>query len=410
MMAHAPWERLGLSADVQVQTRWRTVRLTFVAERDDAQTRISFTGFEPGTCELADISLRPGGVAGLEPGQTLEEENVPVLLHNEMRLTRAARRDFADFLWDTERDYWWGMYRYVKEELGVRAVVIGTQLGYSPVHVQAGLDSIDNHSYWNHPVFPNRPWDMNDWYVTDTALVNVPGGTLSHLASARVAGKPYTVSEYNHPQPIEYAAEGFPMIAAFGAFQGWDAIYSFAYAHNASFQPRRIESFFDIKTDTAKLAHMPACAALFVRGDAAPARKTIAVPMSLDAERRQLHETLNSWSLTAGTFGLDPRFSLLHGIALDLGGTSSGELPKFPADHPPVFVSDTGQLRWDLSSLGRAISRRTRRGRSFLRASSTGEVSPWATSRCGSAPQDSIGPPFLWLPSTGRDLTNRGGS
>ena len=104
---------------------------------------------------------------------------------------------------------------------------------------------------------------MNDWYVEDTALVNVPGGTLSQLAAARVEGKPYTVSEYNHPQPIQYGAEGFPMIAAFGAFQDWDAIYSFDYAGGRNVQPRQIDGFFDIQCDTAKLTHMPACAALF---------------------------------------------------------------------------------------------------------------------------------------------------
>ena len=74
--------------------------------------------------------------------------------------------------------------------------------------------------------------------------------------------------------------------------------------------------------------------------------------MSMETERRRLHETLNAWSLNAGTFGLDPRFSLLHGMVLDLAGTSSGDLPKFPADHPPIYVSDTGQLRWDISQPG----------------------------------------------------------
>ena len=69
MMAHEPWERLGLSSEVRVETRWRAIHLTFVADRDDTNARISLTGFEPGTCELANLSFRPGGVAGLEPGQ-----------------------------------------------------------------------------------------------------------------------------------------------------------------------------------------------------------------------------------------------------------------------------------------------------------------------------------------------------
>ena len=155
------------------------------------------------------------------------------------------------------------MHRFLKNELGVKSLVAGTQMGWSPAHVQAALDYVDGHSYWQHPVFPGRPWDSRNWYVDDLALVNQAGGTLSRLAATRVAGKPYTVSEYNHPQPLTHAAEGFPMIAAFGAFQGWSAIYSFDYSGNNHFEPDKLDGFFDIKSDPSRLVHMPACAALF---------------------------------------------------------------------------------------------------------------------------------------------------
>lgn len=352
MMAHEPWERLGLSADVKLTTQWQAFRFTFVAERDDSNARISFTSLGPGTYELASVSLRPGGIAGLEPGQSLEDDSVPVLRRSQMHLTRQARHDFVDFLWDTERDYWHGMYRYLKEELGLKALVAGTQLSYSPAHVQAGLDYIDAHSYWHHPVFPGRPWDPQDWYVHNAALVNSPGGTLSRLAATRVAGMAYTVSEYNHPAPIQYAAEGFPMIAAFGAFQKWDGIYSFAYNHNTNFEPRRIEGFFDIKADPAKLAHMPACAAMFVRGDVLPARKTLQAAIPLGAERAKLRETASAWNIHAGQFGVDPLLSLLHGLAIDLKGAASPVNPPKIEKTQAVFISDTGQIRWDVSQPG----------------------------------------------------------
>jgi len=290
--------------------------------------------------------------AGLAASQRLEDDSVPVLRRSESNLPEAARRDFADFLWDTERDYWWGMYRFLKDELGVRSLVSGTQLSYSPVHVQAGLDYIDAHAYWKHPRFPGRPWDPRNWTVDNVALVNSPGGTLAGLAGRQVAGMAYTVSEYNHPAPNAYAAEGFPMIAAFGAFQCWDGVFPFAYSHSAEFEPRRITSFFDVKGDTAKLAHTPACAALFLRGDAAGARTTLLVPLAGPGEKEKLHETLSAWTLTAENLGLgDPQASLLHAVALDIGKG------KAPAAGPPqlkqsdakVFVSDTGQLRWDVS-------------------------------------------------------------
>jgi len=350
MMAHEPWQNLGFSASVDAGPEWRACRFTFVPEQDDSNARITFTSLEPGTYQLAEVSLRPGGIVGLEPGQTLEDNSVPVLLRGSLNLTRAARADFVDFLWDTERDYWWGMHRFLKDELRVRSLVSGTQLSYSPVHVQAGLDYIDAHSYWHHPAFPGRPWDSRNWYVRNAALVNSPGGTLSGLAGRRVAGMAYTVSEYNHPAPIVYAAEGFPMIAAFGAFQNWDGIFSFTYSHNADFEIGRISGFFDIKGDTARLVHMPACAAMFLRGDVAPAKTTLRVPLSAQREREELHKTLSAWKLTADTLGLDPRWSLIHGTALDLrADRAAGGLPE-QAPPSKELVSDTGQIRWNLET------------------------------------------------------------
>ncbi len=348
MMAHDPWQRLGLDENLEVRPQWTQHRFTFLAERDDPDARITLTGLKPGTYELAAVSLRPGGIFGLAEDQRIEDDGVPVLKRGKLNLTKVARRDFIDFLWDTERDYWWGMYRYLKDELGVRSLVSGTQLSYSPVYVQAGLDYIDAHSYWQHPTFPGRPWDRRDWYVRNVAMVNTPGGTLAGLAVRRVDGMAFTVSEYNHPAPNAYAAEGFPMIAAFAAFQQWDGVFPFAYCHNADFEPRMIGSFFDIKGHTPKIAHMPACAALFLRGDVAAASKTVSAVVSPEAERTKLHETLSAWRLTAGDFGVDPRVSLRHRVALAIG-KNVPEARSVDLKETKVFISDTGQLRWDVS-------------------------------------------------------------
>ena len=350
-MSHAPWSRLGLSANVKTGTEWKDYSFTFIADRDETDARITFTNFEPGTYELSDISLRPGGIEGLASGESLSGPGVPVLMRSDMNRTQVARNDFVDFLWDTEHRYWLGMYRFLKDELRVRSLVSGTQLSYSPPHIQAKLDYIDAHSYWNHPSFQGRPWDRNDWFVRNRALVNSPGGTLASLAARRIDSMAYTVSEYNHPAPNSYAAEGFPMIAAFGSFQGWDGVFPFTYSHNTEFQPRKITGYFDVKSDTAKLVHMPACAALFLRGDVEPARQTVPVPMSLESERRKICETLTGRTLTADQFGLDPRLSLMHAVNLDLTGQAAPAPPALD-DDVTQFVSDTGQLRWDVSEPG----------------------------------------------------------
>ncbi|MHC4399257.1 MAG: carbohydrate binding domain-containing protein [Planctomycetota bacterium] len=350
-MAHEPWQELGFSETVETGPEWKEHRFTFVASQDDPGARITVTSLDPGTYGLAAFSLQPGGIVGLADDQRLEDSSVPVVRSGRLNLTQAARADFVDFLWDTERDYWWEMHRFLKEDLGVRQLVSGTQLSYSPVHVQAALDYIDAHSYWNHPSFPGRAWDSSNWYVRNVALVNRPGGTLAGLAVRRVAGRAFTVSEYNHPAPNVYAAEGFPMIAAFGAFQSWDGVFPFAYCHNSDFEPRRISSYFDVKGHTAKIAHMPACAALLLRGDVAPARRTLTAGLSKSREREKLHETRSAWSLTADELGLDSRLSLVHAVALDLGADATPQVPQ-PADDVADFVSDTGELRWNVSRPG----------------------------------------------------------
>ena len=169
MQAHNPYKQLGFYATVDVGPEWQQHRFTFVPKEDEPNARITVTGLQPGTYELAEISLRPGGIVGLERGQRLEDDSVPVLRRKTMTLTRAAQRDFIDFLWDTEHDYWLGMYRYLKDNLKVQPIVSGTQLNYSPTHIQAELDYIDAHSYWNHPHFPGRPWDPRNWYVNNRA-------------------------------------------------------------------------------------------------------------------------------------------------------------------------------------------------------------------------------------------------
>jgi hypothetical protein len=195
MMQHEPWERLGFDSSVTLSPKWQRHRFTFVADRDDEKARISISSLVPGTYEFAAFSLRPGGVVGVEPDQTLEDDTVPVLRQGEMNLTEPARNDFVDFLWSTEARYWGGMYRFLKDELKVKPLVSGTQMGYSPAHLQSRLDYVDAHSYWHHPAFPGRPWDSQNWYVQNEALVNHPAGTLGGLAATRVAGKAYTVSE-----------------------------------------------------------------------------------------------------------------------------------------------------------------------------------------------------------------------
>lgn len=320
MQAHAPWKPLW-SSEAEVTTAWKTFRFVFRPDAGDENARVGLSNLatKAGLVEVAGFSLRPGGVLGLEPGETLGTIAI-VPKSGYSGRTPGAQRDWVQFLWDVEDRYWSGMARYLKDDLKVRAPLVGTQMGWSPATIQAKLDVIDSHAYWQHPHFPGRSWDMANWTVGNLPMAGRPdGGTLPGLALSRVAGKPFICTEYNHSAPNSYASETLPLIAAFAAMQDWDGVFLFAYSHRTDdWGPGKITSFFDIDQHPTKMATFPAAAALFLRGDVpTPGGPVVARPKAqeiVESVRRSGPHT------RADAFGLPRETALRVPVALGLDG------------------------------------------------------------------------------------------
>jgi hypothetical protein len=353
---HDPWQALGLEREVRLTPRWQQFRFVFEASRSDDRARVIFSDLAraTGSIWLAGVSLRPGGTIGLSPEEDLEKRTVALVRHDRLGdRTAEGQRDWLRFLWQTEQAYWDKMRRFLKEDIGVRGVVIGTIVGCSTPNLMAGFDAVDTHAYWHHPEFPGRPWDAEDWIVPNRTMVNEPGGVLPVLALCRVAGKPHCVSEYNHPAPNTYGSEAFLLLAAYAALQDWDAIYAFAYSHSTDWDARRIGGFFDIGQHPTKMATLPAAAALFLRGDVQPAKEEVRVGLSREQEIDGLR-TAYAWSLVhGGHAGLAPAEALLHRVAVVPEGTKPRRTP--PRSPGPRFISDTGELTWDLRRKGHGV-------------------------------------------------------
>ena len=358
MMNHAPWGKLGFDTRIATDKAWKQYAFTFVASRDDKEARVTLIMPKRGTYEFCNVSLKPGGITGLGAGQRLEDGSVALVQRRDFRVTPQQLHDFIDFVHDAEAEYWRGMYSYIKNDLRARPIISGTQLGASPVSIQAELDYIDSHDYWHHPEFPKgRSWDKTSaWFVRNEALVNQPAGTLGRLASRRVLGMAYTVSEYEHPEPNQFGAEGFPMLAAFAAFQDWAGVLSFAHTHDTNYEPSFMTGFFCMKASPHKLVHMPACVAMFRRGDVAPARETLRAPLTRARERQLLRDLPDPAKLVTDTLGLDSRWALRHGIGLELReNTAKSPAPDESVANAKRFVSDTGQMVWDITRPGKGV-------------------------------------------------------
>jgi hypothetical protein len=356
-----PWGSLGLHTTVNLTTDWKRYRFTFAANQDYPPARITFGDFANalGTYWLAGVSLRPGRLPGLEVGESLAAAGIaPFTVAGGSARTPNAQADWRRFLWETEDAYWQGMYHYLKQDLGLRSLVLGTAVGYATPTMMAGLDLVDAHAYWQHPRFPGRPWDPNDWLIGQKSMVNERGGILASLAMKRVLGKPRAVTEYCHPMPNAYGVEGYLLYAAYAALQDWDYISMSRYSQRNDYDIQRIRGYFDIDQHPAKMVTLVPASTLFTRGDVKPARELVTA--YLDKERElALLAGAGSWqSPDASNCGINPSTALIHrvGIAVRRSGTA----PEQPAP-PPIatdenrFVSDTGELDWDVRTPGRGV-------------------------------------------------------
>jgi len=354
-----PWRILGTSDHFQMAKEWKTYTYRFYGAEDFDKVRFNFTGLKVGTYEFADLTLRSGGEFGLDDDAKLETGTIPTLKMSDQHFSEEGRRDFWRFLVDIERAYWPEMARFLKEELHVKSPISGTQLYYGSKHVQAELDYCDDHAYWNHPSWPERAWDPTDWYIHNRSLVNWADTEIfTQLGTRRIAGKPHTISEYNHPMPNQYAAEGLPMLCAFSQFQGWNGIYQYTYSHQPHGEPDKFTGYFDMIQQVGQLVHAPACANIMLRGDVSPAKLTICGSMSPEAEIAALLKVRSPWPWQMGfeSVGLDSRLALIHATALDVLGerglTSPALMPTLKDDQK-VFVSDTGELTWNMEHKGK---------------------------------------------------------
>ena len=282
-------------------------------------------------------------------GKSAAKGEVPIVRHCD-KPDDALRRDFYMFISDTEHTYWTGMRDYLQKDLGLEAPVSATQLGYSTPHLQAELDFVDNHAYWCHPSV------KADWAIENKAMVNSRGGCVATLAAMRVAGKPYTVSEYNHPYPNFYGAEGQPMLRAYGALNGWDGVFQYSYNNRQNAEPDFNEYFFSMAARTDVLAHMPACAAMYLRGDVKESGSQLVANMALEGYMDRLVATKGksfAQGIGAATDGKVPAAAgLARSIAIDVDAKSP-DVEK--VDLPRRIVSDTGELVWDNTDMGAGV-------------------------------------------------------
>jgi len=271
IQANSPWKNLGLYKIISAGREWKQVRLAFTATDSDDNARINVVfGNNDVPIYLAAIALRPGADFGPGKDESIEQSTVRVFGEIE---SEARQLDRLMFLAETEKAFFDAMRNYLKKDLGCKAMITGTIVfGPLGLYAQSDMDFIDAHAYWQHPQFPRKSWDPNDWLIEQKAMSDYPEeSTLMKLVAERLSGKPFTVTEYNHPAPLDSQAECVPMIASFAASQDWDGVWLYTYSHtNTNWGRDFMNSYFDIDSNPAKWGFVPAGAAIFRQEGIAP--------------------------------------------------------------------------------------------------------------------------------------------
>ncbi|MBR0192026.1 MAG: carbohydrate binding domain-containing protein [Thermoguttaceae bacterium] len=337
----------GLFTRLTVGKEWKTFTFPICVGEDSDGAELQLTRFPVGKYEIKDFSFQ-SGAEGYELDGSLKEKSIKIVKSKDFAPAQ-AQKDFAQFISDTEYAYWTGMCNFIHDELHAKQPVSGTQLNYSPSYVQGALDYVDHHAYWLHPSV--KP----DWEIGNTPMVNSSSNCVTNMAAQRVAGKPFTVSEYNHPFPNYYGAEGQPMLRAYGAFQDWDGVFEYTYNHCPNFEPIRNSYFFSMICRTDVLAHIPACAAMFLRGDVQTAKECVTASFTAEKERARIEQRNTSLGITG--LQVDSRMPLIHRTQVEVNAPE--DVVSGPNDDlnalNGVYTSDTGELVWNLEKVGKGV-------------------------------------------------------
>ncbi len=256
-------------------------------------------------------------------------------------------------------ELWSGYFAKQREflrSLGCRALLTDLNWYATPYlsAIRDNFDLVDNHQYHDHPSFPVQEWRM-PFGFTNTNPVLELASTPRELMPTRIFGKPFTVTEFNYCFPNPYRNGGTLLFGAYAALQDWDAVYRFAWSHEADAIKRTKEiGPFDIVNDPAAQLAERLGILLFRRGDAAPGKERTAYILG---------NTPEEW--TAQVYPAPfTRLGLRQQIGTVLAGKTlpAGVKPFTGNDQAEakVITSDTGEITLDAENGDfRAVTPRT---------------------------------------------------
>lgn len=145
------------------------------------------------------------------------------------------------------------------DRLGVESLRAATQgWGEAPAYILPSMkvgSLLDVHSYGEADALRADP--------------RTKANFVHHMGAYQTLDRPLAISEWNMPHPAPHRFGAPLYVAAIASLQGWDAPMAYAWTQGDPSRPEQLGPW-EIHTDPALAATLPAAAVLFRRGDVRP--------------------------------------------------------------------------------------------------------------------------------------------
>jgi len=248
--------------------------------------------------------------------------------------TPGELRDLDQFFADKQISFYNRMKDFMRNELGCKALLSDMNNSGKTTWAQIArneYDYVDDHFYVDHPQFIKKSWSLPS-RCSNTSVVKrgVMGG--SACGYVRQLDKPLTITEWNYSGPGRYRGVGGILTGCMAALQNWSGLWRFAYSHGNSMFTVRSAGYFDLVSDPLNQAADRASLCLYLRGDLAPAERTVAITM----DKKHLADERN-----APRAGVVPSWQNFNAIAQvgvfvgDSGATVPADVSLALSDRAP---------------------------------------------------------------------------
>jgi len=350
----SPWNGYG-GKNYLLSTNWNTYTFSFKAsETNNGRARITFQlAKEKGTYWIDEVSVAKASLAGLIDGESIDLKNIRRIDYADCVSYSDQRvKDMSEFYIKLQQDFHKEYFAYLKNTLGVKVPINTTNwnAGAADLAAQSVADYVDNHSYWDHPSFPNIPWSSTDWTISNKPMVkDANGGTIPGLfAGVPMANKPFTVSEYNHPFPNQYQAETVNFVLGYSSFNGADGVMLFDYGSSSNWSDDKVDSYFSINRNPIFMAQFPAAAYAFRNNLIAESSSPKKVSYKTETINLMPKNDTNSWG---SSVLFEKKLSLINSVHSEsYSGSSETDFASMQTAPTSPYKTDNGQISWDVTS------------------------------------------------------------